>query len=111
MRLATEHRIHDSAWAHEGNGGHVAHAALLALFTQAEAGVMCPINMTYASVPALRTQMDVARPWIEKLIGGFYDAPLRPVAEKAGGTIGMAMTEKQGGSDEIGRAHVRTPVT
>src|SRR3546814_929077 len=49
MRLATEHRIHDIAWAHEGNGGHVAHAALLALFTQAEAGVMCPINMTYRS--------------------------------------------------------------
>src|SRR3546814_12184877 len=61
--------------------------------------VMCPINMTYASVPALRTQMDVARPWIEKLIGGRYDAPLRPLAEKAGVTIGMAITEKQGGSD------------
>src|SRR3546814_13260665 len=39
MRLATEHRIHDIAWAHEGNGGHVAHAALLALFTQAEAEI------------------------------------------------------------------------
>src|SRR3546814_16007914 len=59
---------------------------------------MCPINMTYASVPALRTQMDVARPWIEKLIGGRYAAPLRPLAEKAGVTIGMAMTEKQGSS-------------
>src|SRR3546814_19602712 len=90
MRLATEHRIHDIACAHEGNGGHVAHAALLALFTQAEAGVMCPINMTYASVPALRTQMDVARPWIEKLIGGRYDAPLRPLAAKAGVKIGKA---------------------
>src|SRR3546814_5992671 len=95
MRLATEHRIHDIACAHEGNGGHVAHAALLALFTQAEAGVMCPINMTYASVPALRTQMDVARPWIEKLIGGRYDAPLRPLAEKAGVTIGMAMRSEE----------------
>src|SRR3546814_11146726 len=71
---------------------------------------MCPINMTYASVPALRTQMDVARPWIEKLIGGFSDAPLRPVAEKAGVTIGMEMTEKQGGSDVRATAPRAEPI-
>src|SRR3546814_311501 len=66
--------------------------------------------MTYASVPALRTQMDVARPWIEKLIGGRYDAPLRPLAEKAGVTIGMAMTEKQGGSDVRANATCAEPI-
>jgi putative acyl-CoA dehydrogenase len=99
MALAMEHRIHDIAWMADRPGGHVAHAALLALFTQAEAGVMCPISMTYACVPALRRQPDVAAPWLDKLLGGYYDPALRPIAEKAGITVGMAMTEKQGGSD------------
>ena len=99
MALAMEHRIHDIAWAEARPGGHVAHAALLALFTQAEAGAMCPMSMTYSAVPALRRTPEVGGPWLEKLIGGRYDAPLRPLAEKAGVTLGMAMTEKQGGSD------------
>jgi putative acyl-CoA dehydrogenase len=99
MALAMDHRIHDIAWTADRPGGHVAHAALLALFTQAEAGTMCPISMTYASVPALRHQPDVAATWLGKLLGGRYDAPLRPIADKAGVTVGMAMTEKQGGSD------------
>jgi putative acyl-CoA dehydrogenase len=99
IRLAMAHGIHDVAWEAPRAGGHLAHATLLALFTQAEAGVMCPINMTYASVPALRTQPDVTQPWLDRLIGGRYDAKLRPIAEKSGITVGMAMTEKQGGSD------------
>ena len=94
-----DHRIHDVAWTANRAGGHVAHLAMLALFTQAEAGAMCPINMTYASVPALRAQPDVRRPGSRRSLGGRYDAPLRPIAEKAGITVGMAMTEKQGGSD------------
>ncbi|MBW4331371.1 acyl-CoA dehydrogenase family protein [Stakelama sp. CBK3Z-3] len=60
---------------------------------------MCPVNMTYAAIPALRHQPDVTQDWIDTLIGGSYDAPLRPIGEKAGITLGMAMTEKQGGSD------------
>ena len=100
VALAMRHGIHDVAWEDNSRpGGHVAHAVLLALFTQAEAGVMCPINMTYAAVPALRVQPDVGGPWIERIVGGRYDAKLRPIADKAGVTVGMAMTEKQGGSD------------
>ena len=99
MGLAMDHHIHDIAWTADRPGGHVAHLAMLALFTQAEAGVMCPINMSYAAVPALRSQPDVTEPWLGKLLGGRYDARLRPIAEKAGITLGMAMTEKQGGSD------------
>lgn len=99
MDLAMAHRIHSIAWAEERPGNHVAHAALLALFTEAEQGTMCPISMTYASVPALRHQPNVAAAWVPKIVGGTYDAPLRPIAEKRGVTIGMAMTEKQGGSD------------
>ncbi len=99
MGVAMDHRIHDIAWTADRPGGHVAHAGLLALMTQAEAGVLCPISMTYAAVPALRHQPDVTGPWLEKLIGGTYDGPLAPIAGKCGVTIGMAMTEKQGGSD------------
>ncbi len=99
MDLAMEHRIHSIAWAEERPGAHVAHAALLALFSEVEQGTMCPISMTYASVPALRHQPEVAAQWVPKIVGGRYDAPLRPIAEKRGVTIGMAMTEKQGGSD------------
>ncbi|WP_114953284.1 isovaleryl-CoA dehydrogenase [Sphingosinicella terrae] len=99
MALAMEHGIHDIAWRAPGAGGHVGHAAMLALFTQAEAGTMCPINMTYAAVPALRSAAAVGAPWAAKLVGGVYDAPLRPIAEKRGISLGMAMTEKQGGSD------------
>jgi putative acyl-CoA dehydrogenase len=99
MALAMEHRIHSIGWAERRAGRHAAHAALLALFTEAEAGTMCPVSMTYASVPALRHQPDIAALWEPKIVDGVYDAPLRPLAEKRGATIGMAMTEKQGGSD------------
>jgi len=109
MGLAMQHHVHDIAWLGERPGGHVAHVALLALFTQAEAGVMCPINMTYASVPVLRQQATPTAPWLERLIGGAYDPALRPITEKAGITIGMAMTEKQGGSDV--RANETTATT
>jgi putative acyl-CoA dehydrogenase len=99
MSLAMEHGIHDIAWAEQRPGRHLGHLAMLALFTQAEAGVMCPINMTYASVAALQMHPDVTKPWLDKLVGGTYDPDLKPIEFKTGITIGMAMTEKQGGSD------------
>lgn len=99
MATAMEHEIHDISWTKDHEGAHLAHLGLLALLTHADAGVGCPINMTYAAVPALRAHADVAQAWLDKLLGGQYDAPLRPIGEKRGITIGMAMTEKQGGSD------------
>lgn len=99
LDLAMRHRIHSIAWTAERPGAHVAHAAMLALFTEAEAGTMCPISMTYAAVPVLRQAPGVAEAWLPKIVDGRYDAALRPVAEKSGVTVGMAMTEKQGGSD------------
>ena len=84
MALAMEHDIHDIPWIEErAKGRHLGHMAMLALFTQAEAGTMCPINMTYASVPALRWQPDVTQPWLDKLIGGSYDAA--PAADRREG--------------------------
>jgi putative acyl-CoA dehydrogenase len=109
MALAMEHNIHDIAWTTDQPGGHVGHLALLALFTQAEAGTMCPINMTYASVAAMKPY-PVAQPWVDALLGGQYDAALRPIGDKAGITMGMAMTEKQGGSDVRSNTTTAEPI-
>lgn len=111
MGLAMDHNIHDVAWTCEEPGAHLGHYAMLSLFTQAEAGTMCPINMTYASVASLKGRQGPVQAWLERLIGGKYDAPLRPIGEKAGITLGMAMTEKQGGSDVRANSTRATPVT
>jgi putative acyl-CoA dehydrogenase len=79
--------------------GHVRHAATLFLTGQPDAGTSCPMTMTYASVPALRVEPAVAEEWVPRIVAGRYDPAFRPAGEKAGVTIGMAMTEKQGGSD------------
>ena len=79
--------------------GHVLHAALEFLMAQAEPGVCCPMTMTYASLAALKHQPDVFALWSSKILSATYDPSSRPMAGKSGVTIGMAMTEKQGGSD------------
>ena len=86
-------------WSDGAQGGHVAHAAMVYLTTQTEPGVCCPMTMTYAAVPALRGDADLGREWLPRILSGRYDSASRPAAEKDGATIGMAMTEKQGGSD------------
>ena len=80
-------------------GGHVAHAAMVYLLSQVEPGVCCPMTMTYAAVPALRADPAASAEWEPRILSGRYDGSDRPAAEKAGATVGMAMTEKQGGSD------------
>ncbi len=80
-------------------GGHATHAALLYMHSQVEPGSCCPMTMTYAAVPALRTDPALAAEWVPKLTARTYDPSVAPLAAKAGATLGMAMTEKQGGSD------------
>lgn len=80
-------------------GGHATHAAIAYMQHQLEPGAGCPMTMTYAAVPALRQDPELASIWIPKLTSGQYDPSLRPVTQKTGATLGMAMTEKQGGSD------------
>ncbi|WP_240453756.1 acyl-CoA dehydrogenase family protein [Chachezhania antarctica] len=80
-------------------GGHVAHAALVYMQSQEEPGVACPLTMTYAAVPALDADPDLSAIWRPGLTSRDYDPSRRPAADKAGLTMGMAMTEKQGGSD------------
>ncbi|MGF1545356.1 MAG: acyl-CoA dehydrogenase family protein [Parvularculaceae bacterium] len=90
------------AWrAHEA--GHALHAGLLFLMTQADAGVCCPMSMTYAAVPAIQRGLahdpDAAEVWIDRATELDYDARVLPATDKRAVTVGMAMTEKQGGSD------------
>ncbi len=99
MNLAVEHRVPSIAWAEDRAGGHVAHTALEYLLIQAEAGVCCPITMTYAVLPALRNQPEIAAEWEPRVLAAKYDPRSIPAPEKTGATLGMAMTEKQGGSD------------
>ena len=80
-------------------GGHVSHAALVYLHNQVEPGTCCPMTMTYAAVPALAADPALAAEWRPKLLSRVYDPAVAPLAEKRGATLGMAMTEKQGGSD------------
>ncbi|HTI67361.1 MAG TPA: acyl-CoA dehydrogenase family protein [Caulobacteraceae bacterium] len=99
MTLGLEAGVHSVAWSPERPGAHVAHAALEYLLTQAEAGVCCPLTMTCAAWPALRQAPELAARWGPKILADRYDPRLIPVEEKGCATVGMAMTEKQGGSD------------
>ncbi|MBM3569272.1 MAG: isovaleryl-CoA dehydrogenase [Alphaproteobacteria bacterium] len=99
LGLAVEAGLHSAPWAKPGPGAHVARAAGAYMFNQIEAGTMCPVAMTYGVVPALRHQPDVLAEWREPLFGRRYDPRNRPAPEKRGALFGMAMTEKQGGSD------------
>jgi putative acyl-CoA dehydrogenase len=97
---AVEHGVHAGSWRWTRPGAHVARAALFYVWQQAEAGHGCPVSMTHAAVPALRAGAPaLAATWEPQLTATAYDPGLRPLAEKAGALCGMAMTEKQGGSD------------
>jgi len=80
-------------------GAHVARMGLSYLLGQADQGTGCPLTMTYACVPALRAEPKLAAEWLPKILSPRYDGRCAPPAEKPGLTIGMCMTEKQGGSD------------
>ncbi|MFN2320097.1 MAG: acyl-CoA dehydrogenase family protein [Dermatophilaceae bacterium] len=90
---------HTSAWADPGPGANVARVAHFQLFSQIEAGHACPVSMTHAVVPSLQTTPALAREWLPKVYSRTYDPQLRDPATKDGVIFGMAMTEKQGGSD------------
>lgn len=99
MQTAISHGLHASPWTAPGPGAQVARAAHCYLHSQVEAGHGCPVTMTFAAIPALRTTPELARIWEPKITAGVYDPRNIPAAQKAGLTVGMGMTEKQGGSD------------
>ena len=99
MRTAVEHGLVSMPWDGTQPAAQVARAGLYYLHAQAEIGSGCPLTMTFASVPALRLQPELADLWVPKILARQYDSRNVPMSEKAGVTIGMAMTEKQGGTD------------
>jgi putative acyl-CoA dehydrogenase len=99
MRTALAHGLHAGPWADPRPGAHVARAAKVIVWYQVDAGHICPVSMTYSVVPALRHQPEVAATWEPMICSTVYDPTDGPVADKQGVTCGMALTEKQGGSD------------
>jgi len=99
LRLGVEAGLHAAPWSDHADGAHVSRAARFMLLAQAEAGVGCPLSMTYAAVPALRLDDELTATWEPSLVGRTYEPGLRPIAEKAGALVGMSLTEREGGSD------------
>ena len=99
MRLATSNGLHGTPWASQSPWAHVERAAGFMLFTELEPAVLCPISMTYAVIPALRGNAAIYADWGPKLASRAYDPALKLWRDKPGLTMGMGMTEKQGGSD------------
>jgi len=99
MTLGVEHELHSLPWTSEEPFAHTARAALYMTAMQAEAGFCCPITMTFAAIPALRAQPELAAEWEPLLTATSYDQRLIEASEKGSAIAGMAMTEKQGGSD------------
>jgi putative acyl-CoA dehydrogenase len=98
MEIAVSHGLHALPWRDDRPGAHVARAAMFMTW-QVEAGHGCPISMTYSVVPALRKQPELAAEWEPRFTSLDYDPRSMPSASKRGALAGMAMTEKQGGSD------------
>src|SRR5919107_1512203 len=100
MGLAVRHELHSLPWTSRRPAAHVARTALYLTAAQAEGGFACPITMTFAAVPALRAQPELAAVWEPRLTATSYDPQLAAGGRaKASALCGMAMTEKQGGSD------------
>ncbi len=100
MAVATAQGLHGAPWAEPAaTGAHVARAVGFLVWSQVEAGHGCPISMSYAAVPALRHDPELAGVWQPLLTTRAYEPGLRPAAQKTAAIAGMAMTEKQGGSD------------
>ena len=100
MRAAMHAEVHSYSWRNEQHSGaHVIRAALLFMHAQADAGTTCPLTMTHASVAALKNAKALPDWWVSNIVSGQYDERALPAQHKNGLTIGMGMTEKQGGSD------------
>ena len=99
MKVAVGHGLHALPWREPRPGAHAARAAAFYVWSQVEGGHGCPVSMTYAAVPALRQSQKLAAEWEPLMTTLDYDPGLQPHASKKGVLFGMAMTERQGGSD------------
>ena len=112
MTLATRHELHSLPWTSARPAAHAARTALYLTAVQAEGGFACPITMTFAALPALRAQPEIAAHWEPRLTATTYDPELDagPARRKASALCGMAMTEKQGGSDVRANTTIARPL-
>ncbi len=110
MAAGVRDELHALPWRSDQAGANVARAACFITATQAEAGFACPTTMTFAAVPALRAQPELAAEWEPLLTATSYDPSPLPAAQKGSAICGMAMTEKQGGSDVRANTTRATPV-
>jgi putative acyl-CoA dehydrogenase len=110
LGTAVEHELHSAPWKDPRPGAHVARGAAFMCFSQAEAGVGCPISMTYSVIPALRTQPELAADWEPHILTNTYDRRNAPASQKRGALTGMGMTEKQGGTDVRANTTIARPV-
>ncbi|CAN1722310.1 putative acyl-CoA dehydrogenase AidB [Hyphomicrobium sp. 1Nfss2.1] len=117
MRTSCNAGLHSSVWAHLGKrgvlrapGAHVARAGAFYLAAQMEAGHCCTITMTNAAVPVLMQEPDVAAEWVPRVLPFEYDPAFVPAENKAAVTLGMGMTEKQGGTDVRAATTVAEPI-
>lgn len=99
LRLGIEYGAHSLPWTSDRSSAHVARVALNMLRNQVEEGTSCPISMSYAVIPALRVQPELAAAWEPRVVSTEYDPRFIPAEQKHGAILGMAMTERQGGSD------------
>ena len=99
MQAARHHGLHALRWTDARPGAQVLRSALFYLHNQFEAGTACPTTMTHAAVPVLRQAGPALDGWLDKVLAADYDPRNRPIADKHAASIGMGMTEKQGGSD------------
>ncbi|KEZ77192.1 acyl-CoA dehydrogenase family protein [Salinisphaera hydrothermalis] len=99
MQRAKEHGLHSLTWTADRPGAQVVRSALYYLHNQFEAGTACPITMTHAAAPVFARFPDPGRRWLDRVLADAYDDRVIPPADKHGLTVGMGMTEKQGGSD------------
>jgi putative acyl-CoA dehydrogenase len=99
LRIGVAHQHHSLPWTDPRTGAHVARAALNMLRHQVDEGASCPLTMTFAVVPSLRLQPELVAEWLPRILSDEYDPRFIPPTQKRGVLFGMALTERQGGSD------------
>lgn len=110
MDSALKNGLHSAAWTAPRPGAHVVRGAKAFMHSQVEAGHGCPVTMTFASIPSLRQQPELAQLWEPKVLERGYDPRNVPAEQKTAVTVGMGMTEKQGGSDVRANSTQATPL-
>jgi putative acyl-CoA dehydrogenase len=110
MRIGIEAQTHSLPWVEKRSGAHVARAALVMIRHQIDEGTSCPLTMTFAAIPSLRLQPELATEWEPRSLSRVYDPRSIPAWEKDGVLFGMGMTERQGGSDVRANTTLAEPV-